>query len=267
MNRLCKILLAAALSISLHSITLAQIFAFRSRPERIPVGTVYHYLKTNIDGTKPETVSIYVSSRDRIESFKYHEKGTRAGLVMADMDWKTFSARRLESWQVYSNEDRRLFGTLEFDPGKAALNVRIPAVKPETESVPVPFAPFHLYNFDLASLNVAFSQLAHPERPFVVGIIDPTFRTDAPLIVYKGEMNVAFERNEMRNGRKCRRYAASGPGIGGRGTIWVTRERPIIQDMEFDVPDNPEWDTFKLKLVSVEKMTRSDWGKLIASRF
>ncbi|MEK7856535.1 MAG: hypothetical protein AAB288_10625, partial [Acidobacteriota bacterium] len=52
-----------------------------SDKKAIPVGTVLHYVKTNIDGSKPEYVSQYIASRDSLESFKFHIKGDRAGFV------------------------------------------------------------------------------------------------------------------------------------------------------------------------------------------
>lgn len=155
------------------SIAAAQTPVFRFRPDRVAVGTVYHYVKTNVDGTQPENISTYIVTRDRIESFKYHEKGTRAGLVIADMDWQNFMAKKLESWQVFAKDDRKLFATLTYDAANQSVVVSIPAAKPEPETVKIERLPFHLYNFDLASLNVAFPHLADPKKSFTVGIADP----------------------------------------------------------------------------------------------
>ncbi len=255
---ICLALLVAAAA--------AQAPVYKFRPERVAVGTVYHYLKTNVDGSQAENISTYIASSERIESFKYHEKGTRSGLVIADMDWKNFMARRLESWQVFGKDERRLFATLEYSPSDQSITVSIPAAKPEPETVKVGRIPFHLYNFDLASLNVAWPHLVDPRKPFVVGIADPTF-AHGPLVAYKGEMAVTYERDEARNGVETRRYAAKGKGIGGEGTIWVNKEFGHIEDMEFNVANNPDWKTFKLKLIKTETRTPAQWQEFIASRF
>jgi hypothetical protein len=262
-----KKLITAVVLLTAVAAASAQVTAFRFRPERIRAGTVFHYLKTNIDGSQPENVSLYIAAADRIEAFKFHEKGTRAGLVVAEMDWPRFCARRLESWQVSSGTDKKLFATLEADPAAGRVSVSIPTMKPAPERIEIGRFPFHIYNFDLASLNVSFAHLADPEKPFTVGVADPTFSSDGPLLAYKGDLNVVYERDETRNGVKCRRYAASGPGIGGRGTIWVNKRRFNIEDMEFDVPDNPEWKTFKLRLVRTEKMSAAGWKDFIAAHF
>jgi hypothetical protein len=244
----------------------AQPPVYKLRPERIAVGTVYHYVKTNVDGTQPEQISLYIVSRDRVESYKFHPKGTRAGLVTAEMDWKNFVARKLESRQVFASGERKLFATLTLDADGRNITVSIPTAKPEPETVKVESMPFHLYNFDLASLNVTLPHLTDPKKPFTVGIVDPTFKPE-PLVAYKGELTVTYEKDEQRNGVETRRYRAEGSGIGGKGTIWVNKKQGHIEDMEFDVANNPDWKTFKLKLTKTEKMTADQWQQFIAAQF
>lgn len=244
-----------------------QSTAFHFRPERVAVGTVYHYLKTNTDGSKPESISLYIASPSRIESFKFHEKGTQAGLVTAEMDWAGFFPKKLESFQVFSKDDRRLFATLTYQPYSREVDVLIPALKPEKESARIERLPFHLYNFDLASLNVSFPHLRDPKKPFVIGIADPTFKPDGPMFAYRGDLNIRYLRDETHNGEPCRLYEATGSGIGGRGVIWVNKKGGYIEDMEFDVANNPDWKTFKLKLLKKEKLTPGGWQSFIASHF
>lgn len=250
---------------ALLSSVAAQAPVYKFDESKIPVGNVYHYLKTNVDGSQPEYVSTFIASRDRIESFKYHEKGMRAGLVIAELDWTNFMARRLESWQVFSRRERRLFATLTFDAAARTAAITVPSGK-DPEISKMGTFPVHLYNFDLASLNVTFPHLADPRQAFRVGIADPTFAS-GPSFEYKGELAITYERDEPHDGIETRRYRAAGDGIGGRGTIWVGKSDGHIVDMEFDVANNPEWKSFKLKLSKIEKMTSEQWRDFIASRF
>jgi hypothetical protein len=245
----------------------AQSADFVFRPGRVAVGTVYHYSKTNVDGTQPENISLYIADPSHIESLKYHNKGERAGLVKAEMDWASFLPKKLESWQVLSQTEQKLFATLTFRPADRAVEVSIPAMRPEPEMAAIGRLPFHLYNFDLASLNVSFPHLADPKSSFTIGIADPTFKENGPMFAYRGELRVAYERDEVRNGVKCRRYSAAGAGIGGKGTIWVNKKLGHIEDMEFDVANNPDWQTFKLKLQRIEKMSGDGWRRFIESQF
>src|SRR5262245_11908023 len=70
---------------------------FRYQPDKVKVGTVYHYTKSNLDGTKAITVSAYVAAKDRIEVFKTDPDGDDCAFVIANMNWEIFSAERLNS--------------------------------------------------------------------------------------------------------------------------------------------------------------------------
>lgn len=237
---------------------------FRYQPEKITTGLVYHYLKTNIDGSRPENVSQYVAANDRLEVLKFHERGERAGLVIAEMDWSTFSVRRLESWQVFAGAERRKFATLKFLPGERAVEISIPLLRTASEKTAIKHLPFHVYNFDFGSLNFAFRHLIDPRASFVIGVADPTFKDEGPLFAYRGEATVTYVKDEKRDGVLCRKYRVDGPGLANRGGfIWVDKSLGHVQDMEIDLPDNPDWQNFKFKLVRTEKMSAAEWDAFI----
>lgn len=241
---------------------------FRYRAGRaIPVGTVLHYVKTNIDGTRPEYVSQFIASAGVLESFKFHPKEPPAGLVVAEMDWRAFSAKSLTSWRVPGGGERRLFGKINFDAVARRAEVSLPAVRSGAESFAFGQTPVHLYNFDLTSLNFAFPHLADPRGRFRIGVADPTFREGGALVEYKGEVTVAYLSDGRRNGAPVRKYRIDGPGLEGRGgLIWVNRRRGWIEDMEIALPDNPNWTSFKFKLLRVGRMSRAQWESFIESR-
>ena len=133
-------------------------FRYR-RSTAIPVGTVLHYLKTNIDGSKPEHVSQYIASADVMESFKFHPKESPAGYVVAEMDWRTFSAKTLRSSQAFPKGELKLFGTIEFDGQARRGTVSIPRLRSDADIFTFSQLPVHLYNFDLGTLNFSFPHL------------------------------------------------------------------------------------------------------------
>ena len=230
--------------------------------------TVLHYVKTNIDGSLPEYISQYIAAPDRMESFKFHPKGTRAGLVIAEMDWRNFGAKSLKSWQVFANNERRLFGTISFDAAARKAEVSLPSIKSDAEFVDLKHFPVHLYNFDFGSLNFSFPHLAKPKKEFVIGVTDPTFQEKGALVEYKGEVTVTYVAGEKRNKTETRKYKIDGAGLKNRGGfIWVNKKTGWIEDMEIDLPDNPDWTSFKFKLLKVEKMNRDEWEKFIAAQF
>lgn len=263
-----KIIIFLTLFIFLAALEIAaqtDVGKFRFDPKKVAVGTVYHYLKTNVDGSRPENVSQYIADEKRLEAFKFHEKGERAGLVIAEMDWGVFSAKKLDSWQVWVNE-KKLFATLEYLSAERVVEVSINGKKAGRTAIK--FLPFHIYNFDFGSLNLAFPHLKNAKESFTVGIADPTFKDSGEIFAYRGEATVSYVGDERRNGRKCRKYRVDGAGLENRGGfIWVNKKGGYIEDMEIDLPDNPEWKSFKFKLVKVEKMSRDEWEKFIKAQF
>lgn len=241
---------------------------FRYQPEKVATGTVYHYVKTNIDGTAPENVSVYVVTPDSVVAFKFHPGAERAGLVGAKLDWNLFCATRLSSWQLFYTGEKRLFATLEYLPREQVVLVEIVAAGLAPEKIAMKRVPFHIYNFDLVSLNLALPHLLAPEKSFVIGIADPTFTEGAPVFAYKGEAEIKFLGEEKRGEVACRKYAIDGAGLQNRGGVfWVDRERGHIVDLEMALPNNPDWQSYKLRLLSVAKMNQSAWEAFIEDQF
>ena len=82
----------------------------------------------------------------------------------------------------------------------------------------------------------------------------------------KGPVTLAFQGDEERGGRECRRYSIDGPGLEERGgTLWVARgSDPCIVAYEIDLPDEPGMDSGRLELVEVRRMGAEAWDALVA---
>lgn len=265
MKKITALILILGFVFIADAIAQSDVGKFRFNAKKVTVGTVYHYLKTNIDGTAPENVSQYIADENTLEAFKFHSKGERAGLVVAEMDWDIFSAKKLESWQVFANE-RKLFATLDYLAAEKAVTVTFGGKT--AGKTAIKFLPFHVYNFDFGSLNFAFPHLKNPQKSFIIGIADPTFKSEGDIFVYRGEATVSYVGGETRNSQMCRKYKIDGAGLENRGGfIWVNKKGGYIEDMEIELPDNPEWKSFKFKLIETEKMSRSDWEKFIKAQF
>lgn len=271
-TNMMKLPVAACLGLFFFIAGVAQaqesLRAFRYQPNKVVTGVVYHYLKTNIDGSNPEHISIRFAAKDRIESFKFHPQGTRAGLVIAKMDWSIFSVKSLESWQVYKDKEKVLTATLVYLPAIKHVAVTVPFMNRSTENVAIPFLPYHVYNFDFASLNFAFPHLVNPRKSFRIGVSDPTFSDQGPAFRYRGEVDVIFVGDEVRDGLLCRKYRIDGPGLENRGGfIWANKRNGYFQDVEIQLADNPNWRTFKFKLQKVERMNEARWNKFMKAQF
>ncbi len=240
--------------------------AFAFDESKIPVGSVYHYVKSNTDGSKPERVSFYVPDRETIEAFKVREpKPQSAGHVLATMDWMRFVATRLESRQMTRGGAERGVAVAEYSPMTRSLSVEINGIPPNTISIA--HLPFHVYSFDLGSLNLAFRYLKNPLSSFKVGIANPTYAEKGIIFEYLGEVTVTYVGDEERESIPCNKYKVEGAGFKNRGGfIWVDQKEAHIVDMEISLPNHPEWVTYKLKLLSKSTMKPDDWRAFMRSQ-
>jgi hypothetical protein len=235
---------------------------FRYQPGKIRVNEVAHYVKSNLDGTKPSRVSIFVVAPDRLEVAKVEREVTDAAWVRAVFDWTLFTSVEMKGGVINldgSVEERAVFAV---DRAKGLVDVSVGEMK---GSAAWKQLPFHVYNFDFTSLNFAWRHLVDPKAPFTIGVIDPTFQKDGPLIFYRGDARIEYERDETFKGKKCRRYKISGPGIENTvGVIWQDPSSGWLERIQIPFRDNPDWNSFKLDLIGIESMTPAAWKKFVA---
>ena len=80
-------------------------------------------------------------------------------------------------------------------------------------------------------------------------------------------MTVSYLKDERRNNAAVSKYRIDGDGLQNRGGfIRVNSRRGWIEDMEIDLPDNPDWTSFKFKLLRVGRMSRAAWEKFTESQ-
>lgn len=256
---------------------------FRYQPELVPVGTLYHYRKSNTDGSNPAAIMLYIASHTHIEVIKVEQGSDVLAYVTAAIDWRSFSAEYLASWHILPDDDfngcpvpppglLRAQAVGSLSQRDHTLRMWVPG---GAGSAAVGHYPVHIYNFDLASLNVTFRHLLDPEQPLKVGIADPDWNAlgqaapdgGAPNIFrYKGLAQIVYLRDEPCHGVPCRRYALRGPGMGDQeGAIWVNRAHGHFERVEHPVPDNPSWDSFALELTDIGAASVGEWHALIAA--
>jgi hypothetical protein len=235
---------------------------FRLDPTRIVVGEVAHYVKSNLDGSKPTRVSIFVTGLDTLEVAKVEQGVIDAAWVRAHFDWTLFTADRLQAGVINldgSVEERATFGV---DREKGVVTVTVGDRK---GSAAWKQLPFHVYNFDFTSLNFAWRMLADPKAAFSIGIVDPTFQAEGNPIFYRGAARIEYQRDESLHRKTCRLYRISGPGIGGKtGSIWEDPKSRWLEKVAIPFPDNPDWKSFRLELQKVETMTPAAWKAFVA---
>jgi hypothetical protein len=255
LSRICGLLLFTTLSTAAP--TEAQIARFHFQPDKVPTGTLFLYDKSNIDGTHASRIALYVAAQDRLESFKWHEGADAATLVIADLDWETFTVRRFESLRLFADGTRQTQAVMEKMAGQPKVAV---AAGPYQAEVEIHHWPWQSYDFDFAGLNIIFPHLKKAKAPFTLGIADVVRSPDGPTFADKGTVTVTYQGRETLDGTPCRKYSIDGEGLENRGGhLWIDAKAGHLVLYEIDLPDEPGFDSGKLRLVERRALSAAEW--------
>lgn len=233
----------------------------RFDPAKVPVGRVYHYLKSNLDGTHPAHIHLYVRTATALEAFKVDQGDTDATLVLAEMNWDRFSVRRFGSTRVNAAGERTVRATLtqEGDTDRYVLKL-----DDMVHVATVGQWPWHSCDFDFASLALTLPHLVHPERPHTFGRSDFIQAGGPPRFGDLGAVTLTYQGNETRKGAACRKYRIDGPGLDDKGgLLWADKAASHIVEFEIAIPDEPGFTSVRMALESVETMTAEQWPAFI----
>jgi hypothetical protein len=234
------------------------------------VGALYDYVRSNRDGSLPERVLVYRRAHDEIAVYKAVERCTGAAFVTATLDPATLEARSFIAGKVARDGTQDVFGRMDFDPAAArlALELTMPG-GPMRDSVVVAHRPFHLYDFDLATLNIALQHMEDPRRGFSFGMPMVTVTDDpARFFRYLGRADARFAGEEARNGVRSWRFEVAGPALGDKGgPMWVDAAGRHIVDVEWGLPNHAEYRDFKLRLVGVRRGGAAEWNSILRDHY
>jgi hypothetical protein len=237
-------------------------FAFRSGA--LPVGHTWHYRKSNLDGSNASEIALHLASETRLEALKFHAGVPEATLVVAELDWQVFSVKGFRTYRLAPGKEPQLVAELATSSDRRKLSAQVGELARECA---LPGFPWHSYDFDCASLNVALRFLTEPEGEVELEIVDPVQDADPPRLVAKGKVTLAYEADERRGELDCRRYVLDGPGLEDRGgTLWVAKsDDPHLVAFELDLPDEPGMSSGKLEWLRTETLTSEEWQARIDS--
>ena len=229
---------------------------------------IYHYLRTNLDGSEPEHVVHYRPSRHEVAVYKWVSKCTTAAYVTAQMDEGVREGRLFIAGKVARDGSQSRFGSLTLDPAEPALiaDVTPPGGHRIQARHKLKSRPFLLYDFDFADLN-SFLQVYRPRRDFSyeLPVIWPS---DKGIFRDLGRLRAKFAGKEMHLGRKTARFylKVEGP-TPSSGKLWVDAKRGFIVEAELGLPNHMEYRDFRLRLETVEPGGESAWDALTRSQY
>jgi hypothetical protein len=231
---------------------LKEQFVFKAN--RVPLAQRLEYVKSNRDGTNRLTVSVFMPDQSHVQVVKLRDGAADAPLVMAELDYTTFSATSLQSCWLYRDGSRKAQATFE-QVGNKFVATRYFAYgrPPQSIEFATPAAPFHFYNFDLVSFSLMVPHLKDAAHDFAIELLDLS-----PAI--GGRMECSLAGSESRNGYECNRFSVGGPAFRGEtGELWIDASSGLMVDFEHPVPDNPDWDDFRMTLQTIHPMDAAGW--------
>jgi hypothetical protein len=251
-HRNLRTTLLAALLMLCASPAIAQLSALRYDPDRVAVERVFHFVKSNRDGSHEARISVFMPTTDRIESLKWDVGGSEATLVQAHMDWSRFSVRQFQGWRLVRGAAPEKRVTLDVVGDQLSMSLM-------KEPVTLTQWPWHSYDFDFTSLSVVMPHLLKPEKNFSFWRTDFVY-TEPPAVAELGEVTLTFERGDRRLGHAARRYTLGGPGLQGvRGTWWSDVRTGLLLEFELPFGDEPGYHDVRMRLDSSRKLSAAEW--------
>ncbi len=255
------ILAAAALALAACANAPAAQTVAQTEPASA-VGRMYHYVRSNQDGTLAEQIYQYRASETRLEVGKRVSPCTNSAFVTAQFDPERGHGTEFVGGRLARDLSQEAFAWLTYDNG--ALHARIPAMELE-QSVAIAGTPYIIYDFDLADLNARFAGSA-PEREdfrFAVSLIWPE-ENNPNIFRELGWADARFTRAEMHLGREALRFDVSG---GLNGQLWLDAREGHVLEARFAEPNHTEYTDFRLVLQSVAENGAEAWREARAAHW
>ncbi|RYD47995.1 MAG: hypothetical protein EOP60_16470 [Sphingomonadales bacterium] len=232
-----------------------------------PVGRTLHFERTNRDGSEPEQIYFHRAAPDRMEVYKMVRRCTRAALVSAVIDPKTGAASSLEAAQLRPDAQRAPYATLADEARGIVVRLEVDGA-PREFVTPIATRPWHLYDYDLATLSAAFEVRKGSRKPMRFGMAVVWPKEDR-FVEWMGDASAKFIRAETHLGRKTLRFEVSGTAFGAAsgGPLWVEAKNGHLVDVQWGRPNHDNYIDFRLRLIGEEPAGDAEWTALLRRHF
>lgn len=232
------------------------------------IGRIYSYVRSNRDGSEAEAVHVYRATATRVEVTKMRERCTNAAFVTAELDLAKGQATRLTGGRLTPDGGHEDFAWLSYDPAAKRIDTRIAGDGGEQrQSTAVPDEPWHLYDFDFASLTVTAQYRPDRRADFSFGLPLVVIGDEGPSVTYLGRADARFVRAERRDGREALRFEVRGPALGDQGgPMWFDAAEGHVLGVEWGLPNHAEYRDFTLRLTGTREGAAA-WRALLLAHF
>lgn len=220
-----------------------------------PLNKVFHYSKSNWDGSNKGYVSVYFKDGLWIESLKWHEGHAQATVVPAKINPETFTVTHFKNFRCQQGQCRQL-GEMYWDEAVDGYIMQLGEVTDTVTNIP---AYWHSYDFDFASLMSAFLFKKHPDS-------HQFHRADFQEVSGKfsfgpiGLIEMIYDKETPINGVNCHLYQINGPGLEQKGgEIWFEAKNMLLRGFKIQLPDESSYHSVDFQYLRQERMSPSQW--------
>ena len=230
-------------------------------------GKVFHYKKSNQDGSNADDVWIYYPNPYRSENFYIFQQDKNTfSIVYADYD-KNYQSVKMISYAV----DKKLKFTENAVSELNGNTITLKAGGKKKDDVTNGIIPSYNLNFDFTDLNSMIPFLKNKEADFTFGFNN--LYVPSKAVIAKASVGLT-SRIEMYVGKTVCRYIGKSTYKGSEcfvynivvegyenlsGKIYVDTSDYSVVEINTQHFGNPLYDSFKFTLIEKTTMTAEEW--------
>lgn len=248
-------------------IRAAVLLLLLASPAAGQVGRTWHYTRSNDDGSRAEAVHVHVPATGALAVMKAVERCTRAALVTARIDPVSGQASELVGGQLDRDGRQQAFAWFNED---STGQITARAALPEGElklATSVGTKPWHLYDFDFASLTLWLANRPDRRSDFRIGLPLLLIGPQGPNLSDLGALHGRFLADTHWMGRPALLFRLEGPALGGKsGTLMLDAAAGHILDARLPIPNHDGYRDFRLRLAGVDDGAEA-WTQTLAAHW
>lgn len=234
-----------------------------------PEPALYHYVRSNRDGSVPEHIVHFRPDARHIAVYKWVTKCKGAAYVTADFDPAAGEATALDAGRVARDGNQTRIGRITLDPAARALDLTLDTGASRwAERIEGIGKPWALFDYDLADLNAAFqTRPPHGDFAFWWAMVWPDMGAGT-MVSRLGMVDAHHAGIVKRKGRAVRQFnltLRADPSV--KGHFWLDPEAGTIIAADFDRPNHDNYRDFALELERVEEGGQAAWDRLLKAHY
>ncbi|HEX3045683.1 MAG TPA: hypothetical protein VHY08_13075 [Bacillota bacterium] len=238
---------------------------------RMDVGSVYHYIGSDIEGNNGIDFYIYVQSKDSIVVYKGYDKLIPGSVYVINttFDWEHMMRSKIEATNPLNNTLPQVeIGTklnVNFKEKKVSISYtrNDESGKPKLNNSNYKYKVEPCFDYGFFHFDLQFA------LRFLKEGVD-IFRVSSTYSGIVAESEIKLLKDETVNNIPCKKYEIRGLGIlaeayNVKGQVWIAKNDPrhyTVKYLNYVQKDN-FWPNFRLELVDIKTMDAEQWKDFV----